>query len=82
LYRYDWYVSPENYDENTKTEKILKEYHKVLQYLDNSYIRKLSGDIALSAIKEGAYYGYIVPSEVGLVLQQLPINYCRSRYSV
>ena len=81
LYRYDWYVQPEQYDDSVKPEKILKEYSKILQYLDNSYIRKLSGDIALSAIKDGAYYGYIVPSNTSLVLQQLPVNYCRSRYS-
>ena len=35
----------------------------------------------MSAIKDGAYYGYIVPSNTSLVLQQLPVNYCRSRYS-
>jgi hypothetical protein len=35
----------------------------------------------LSAIKDGAYYGYVVPSNTSLVLQQLPVNYCRSRYS-
>lgn len=81
LYRYDWYVQPEQYDDSVKPEKILKEYSKILQYLDNSYIRKLSGDIALSAIKDGAYYGYVVPSNTSLVLQQLPVNYCRSRYS-
>jgi hypothetical protein len=82
LYRYDWYVQPEQYDEDVKTEKLLKEYSKILQYLDNSYIRKVCGDIALSSIIDGAYYGYVVPSNTGLVLQQLPINYCRSCYSV
>ena len=82
LYRYDWYVQPEQYDDDVNQEKLLKEYGKILQYLDNSHIRKISGDIALSAIKEGVYYGYIVPSNTGLVLQQLPANYCRSRYSI
>jgi hypothetical protein len=82
LYRYDWYVVPEIYDESVKTEKVLKDYSKVLKFLDNSYIRKVCGDIALEAIKDGAYYGYTVPSPHGLVLQQLPINYCRSRYSI
>ena len=82
LYRYDWYVQPEQYDDSVKPEKILKEYSKILQYLDNSHIRKVCGDIALSTIKDGAYYGYVVPSNTGLVLQQLPVNYCRSLYSV
>ena len=83
LYRYDWYVVPEIYgSEDVKEEKILKDFAKVLNYLDNSNIRKICGDIALSVIKDGAYYGYIVPSNEALVLQQLPIGFCRTRYTV
>lgn len=83
LYRYDWYVVPEIYgSEEVKEEKVLKDFAKVLNYLDNSNIRKICGDIALSVIKDGAYYGYIVPSNEALVLQQLPIGFCRTRYTV
>ena len=82
LYRYDWYVVPEIYDEEIKEEKILKDFNKVLNYLDNSYIRKISGDIALEVIKNGCYYGYLVPSNEGIIIQQLPINYCRSHYTI
>ena len=82
LYRYDWYVVPEVYDEKVKEEKIVKDFNKILNYLDNSYIKKTCGDIALNVIKNGAYYGYIVDGTEGLILQELPIKYCRSRYSV
>lgn len=82
MYRYDWYIVPEVYDETIKEDKIIKEFHRILNYLDNSYIKKLCGDIALSVIKNGAYYGYIVESPSGLVLQELPIGYCRSYYNV
>ena len=82
LYRYDWYVVPEIFDKESKTEKIVKEFSDILTYLDNSHVKKLCGDIALDVIKYGAYYGYIIPSSSGLVLQQLPINYCRSRFSI
>ena len=82
LYRYDWYVVPEVYDEATKEEKILKDFSKVLNYLDNSYLKKMCGDIALEVIKNGCYYGYMIDSPDGLVLQQLPVDYCRSRYYV
>jgi hypothetical protein len=68
LYRYDWYVVPEVYDESTKEDKILKDFSKILNYLDNSYLKKLCGDIALEVIKNGCYYAYIVPSPTGLVL--------------
>lgn len=82
MYRYDWYVVPEVYDENVKEEKIVGDFHKVLNYLDNSYIKKVCGDMALGVIKNGAYYGYIVPTSTGIIIQELPVNFCRSRYSV
>ena len=58
----------------------MKDFHKVLSFLDNSYIKKVCGDIALSVIINGAYYAYIVPNAQGLTLQQLPVEYCRVRY--
>ena len=82
LYRYDWYVAPEIFDDTVKEEKILKDFSKILNYLDNSYLKKLFGEIALNVIKEGCYYGYLVPSEEGIVIQQLPVEYCRSRYNI
>ena len=82
LYRYDWYVCPEIYDDTVKEDKILKDFARILNYLDNSNIRKLCGDIALSVIKDGAYYAYIVPCADQLVLQQLPVGFCRTRYNV
>ena len=82
LYRYDWYVVPEIYDETIKEDKVLKDFAKILNYLDNSYLKKLFGDIALNVVKDGCYYGYIIDNDNGLVLQQLPVDYCRSRYSV
>lgn len=82
LYRYDWYVVPEIYDENLKEDKILKDFSKILNFLDNSYIKKACGDIALEVIKNGCYYGYAVITPNGLSFQQLPPEYCRTRYSV
>ena len=45
LYRYDWYVVPEIYDDKSvKEEKIMKDFHKVLSFLDNSYSSDSSGN--------------------------------------
>lgn len=82
MYRYDWYIVPENVKENAKKEEILKDFTRILSYLDSSYIEKTCGDIALEVIKNGAYYGYITDAPNGLVLQQLPVEYCRSRYKI
>ena len=82
MYRYDWYIVDEIYDEKADLKKIYKEYKKALNFLDNSYIRKTCMDIALQVIRDGAYYGCIIPNSNGILLQELPINYCRSRYKV
>lgn len=82
MYRYDWYIVPEIYSDKVKEEQVTKEFSKILNYLDNSYIKKTCGDIALKVVKDGAYYGYIVEGADGLVLQELPLDYCRSRYFV
>lgn len=82
LYRYDWYIVPEVNDKATSEDKIIKEYKRLLNYLDKSYIKKLSGDIALKVVKYGCYYGYLVPSDDCIIIQELPAKYCRSRYSV
>ena len=82
LYRYDWYIEPKYYDSSIAKDKMIKEFNKVLECLDNSYIKKLCGDIALSVIKNGCYYGYAIPNSQGIRLQELPVQYCRSRYFI
>ena len=82
LYRYDWYVSVEQNDNTVKEEKILKDFAKVLNVLDNTYIKKICGEIALNVMKNGCYYAYLIEDSEGLRLQELPIGYCRSRFNV
>ena len=65
LYRYDWYIYPENVKESAKPEKVIEEYTKLLTYLDGSYIKKMCGDIALKVVKYGCYYAYIVDTVKG-----------------
>jgi hypothetical protein len=57
------------YEESYQETKVLKDFAKILNYLDNSHIRKMCGDIALSVILDGAYYGYVVPSNERILLQ-------------
>ena len=82
FYRYDWYVVPYVEDDTIKEDKILTEFSKVLNYLDASNVKYMCGNIALEVIKNGCYYGYIVDTAQGMTLQQLPVQYCRSRYMV
>jgi hypothetical protein len=69
LYRYDWYIYPEVLDDTANNDKILKDWNNILNYLDNTHIKKLAGDISLEVIRSGAYYGYIIDSSDSLVLQ-------------
>ena len=82
LYRFDWYITPYCNSDSIKPEKIIEGFNKSLVLLDNFNVKKNFGEIALEVIKHGCYYGYIVQSGGQIVLQQLPANYCRSRFTV
>ena len=76
-------VTPYINDEKTKTEeKALTDFYKVLNYLDNFGAKKWFDDIALKVIRNGCYYGYLVFNSDKVQIQELPVKYCRSRFSV
>ena len=94
MYRYDWYVVPyisggdtypsdsEKGDISAKdVNKILDNFFKVLRYLDNFKAKKILKKIALKIVVEGCYYGYIIHTPNGPTIQELPSEYCRSRFS-
>lgn len=82
LFRYDWYITPEVFDEKVKEDKIIAEYTNILSFLDESEITSTCDEISTEVILNGAYYGYLIDSPNAIVLQQLPIKYCRSRFKV
>lgn len=82
LYRYDWLVTPYVNDEKVKTEKVLDGFFKCLDRLDNFGVKKYLGDVALKVMRFGCYYGYKIESDNKVLIQELPPNYCRSRFCV
>ena len=83
LYRYDWMVTPYINEETARTEnKVLDKFYEVLTYLDNFGVKKYCGDVALEVIRHGCYYGYLIPTTERMNIQELPANYCRSRFTV
>lgn len=82
LYRYDWMVTPYINSDNVKTDKILDGFNKVLLFLDNFQVKKFFGEVALKVIKNGCYYGYIIPQGDTVNIQELSPRYCRSRFTV
>ena len=81
MYRYDWMVTPYVNDESIKKEKLLKAFQGALSMLDNFQVKKNFGEIALKILLNGCYYGYKITMENTVVLQDLPVNYCRSRFN-
>ena len=82
LYRYDWMITPYVNSDTVKPEKVEEGFYKALTYMDNFEIKRFCGDAALKVLRHGAYYGYLVPNATKMVVQELPSNYCRSRFSV
>jgi hypothetical protein len=82
MYRYDWMVTPYINDEKVKNEKLLTNFYKILNYFDNFGVKEYFGDVALKVIRNGCYYGYIIDEGDKVQIQELPVRYCRSRFSV
>lgn len=82
LYRYDWFVIPVVTDNKVKQTKIIEGWYKAALYLENSRLKKNFGEIALKVIKNGCYYGYRIDQKNASYLQELPVDYCRSRYEL
>ena len=82
MYRYDWMITPYINSENVKEDKVLDIFHKALTFLDNFEVKRFFGEVALKVIKNGCYYGYIIPNNDRVQIQELSPNYCRSRFSV
>jgi hypothetical protein len=80
MYRYDWYVTPFIEDEKMKPEKVIDGFNTALHIMDNYCVKKTLGEIALKVLRQGCYYGYKVDTGGGIVLQELPPKYCRSRF--
>ena len=80
MYRYDWFVTPYINDKKMKSEDIIEKFIKCLNILDAASVKKILGEIALKVMRFGAYYGYKIEKGNSYVLQELPLNYCRSRY--
>ena len=80
LYRYDWVITPYVNDTNIKKEKILDSFNKALFALDNFDVKAFCNDVALKVVKNGCFYGYLIPTADRITVQELPSDYCRSQF--
>lgn len=82
LFRYDHFITPIIYDDKISEDRVVKNWFQAAQLLDNSNLKKLFGEIALKVVRDGCYYGYRMETKTASYLQDLPVDYCRSRYNV
>lgn len=78
---FDSLVVPKIYNQEFD-ENYQKNFYKILDYVDNSYIPENSRFITLITMVEGAFYGYERQLNNKVVLQQLPYNFCRSKFKI
>ncbi len=60
-------------------KKQFNNFFQVLNYFENFEIKKFFGQVALKVIKNGCYYGYLIPKSDRMNIQELHPGYCRSR---
>lgn len=81
LYRYDWLLTP-YINGKADTKKVVDGFYKTLNFLDNFEVKRFLGEVALKVIRNGCYYGYVVfNGDSNASIQELPADYCRSRFS-
>lgn len=95
MYRFDWYITPYfpehknpkaiemmagNRELTKEEQKNVDKFFEALDYMDNFEVKKKFQDITLKVIKNGVYYGYLVDAKDRMMIQELPIKYCRSRF--
>lgn len=85
IYKYDFLLYP-NLDLDLEmtdefSDKVLKKFNVLLEHFDNSAIQLMCRKWANTVCIEGCYYGYICDDvNDKLVVQDLPVDFCRSRF--
>lgn len=63
-------------------KKQFSNFFKVLRYFEDFEVKRYFGEVALKVIRNGCYYGYLIPQSNKMMIQELPVRYCRSRFKI
>lgn len=75
-------ITPIRYDDKIKDDKVIEGWLKATAFLDNCHLKKNFGEIALKVVRNGCFYGYRIEQKNACYFQELPIDYCRSRFKL
>lgn len=79
---YDSLVIPVVLKESVSKERIMSEMILATTFLDKLKLKTTLKEIALSVIRDGVYFGYLRSNSTNSVLQELPVDYCRTKYKL
>ena len=74
--------SIETSEQDKEKKKQFQNFFKVLKFFQAFEVKRFCGEVALKVIRNGSYYGYLLPQGNKVVVQQLPVKYCRSRFKI
>ena len=75
-------ITPVRYDDKIKDDKVIEGWLKATAFLDNCRLKKNFCEIALKVVRNGCFYGYKIEQKNACYFQELPIDYCRSRFKL
>ena len=78
----DFLVLPQGAEEDMEGDRFTEAFAEILDYTERSNIKETSREIALSVVRDGAYFGYERDLNGQITMQTLPSNYCRSRFKI
>ena len=78
---YDYTVTPNITKYNSK-ERLMEDFMRALKFIDSLNLKTKLSEISLLAIIDGAYYGYLKVQGNRAVIQDLPVDFCRSFYKI
>lgn len=79
LLLFDYVVTPKMTKSVDKT-KLMARYNAALDFLDKLNVAPTMQYITSRILLQGAYYGFLRVFNGGVTIQELPIEYCRSRF--
>lgn len=74
--------SMETSQQDKEKRKQFANFFKVLKFFEDFEVKKFCGEVALKVIRNGCYYGYLLPQGNKVVVQELPVKYCRSKFKI
>ena len=79
---YDHLITPMLIHDEVRKDVLAGDFNRALRFVDSMNPKTKLQQIALGVIVEGVYYGYVRNNGNTILIQDLPVNWCRSLYKI